>query len=243
MMEQKNKPSFDDIFGVIKPEDEYSKPQTIIIYGNLGTGKTTLATGCNRLGKTVLINFENRISHIKETENLRIVPTSTGDFRENKRCTYEQFINFIDYVVQNDIKINYMIIDTLDMMLQVFIKGMLRKGEIQDKFYGRAEVYPKITEYIQKIKETGTTVIITAQENNKDIETDLLIVSNFKSHINPILDGVYYLKYLGDNERILYLKPTTNIFIKPPSVPIEKFESIPEKIENPTWEKIAEVLS
>lgn len=234
--------TFDDIFGEIKPRGEYSQAQAIIIYGNMGCGKTTLASTCSELGKTVLINFENRVSHIEETENLRIIPTSQGNYRENKRCTYKQFVTFCNYVLDNDIKIRYIILDTLDVQLQVFIKGMLQLGEISDKFYGRAEVYPRITEYIQKLKDHGTTVIMTAQENNKESETDLLIVPNFKGHINPVIDGCFYLKATEDNNRVLLLKPTLGTFIKPPTVAKEKFNAIPDQLENPTWKDIIEVI-
>lgn len=234
--------TFDTLFGEVKPQNEYSTAQAIIIYGNLGSGKSTLASTCSELGKTVLINFENRISHIEETENLRIIPTSQGDFRENKRCSYEQFTKFVDYIIKNNVKIQFMILDTLDVMLQTFIKGMLKSGEISDKYFGRAEVYPRITEYVQKIKEHGTSVIIPAQENNKDYETDLLIVSNFKGHINPVVDGCFYLKATESDNRVLYLKPTTGIFIKPPTVAKEKFNEIPDKLENPTWTDIMQAI-
>ena len=195
------------------------------------------------MSNTVLINFEGRISHIDETKNLRIVPTSSGDFRENARCTYEQFINFAEYVLSNKIKFKYLIIDTLDAMLQTFIKGMLRKGEIQDKYYGRAEAYPKITDYIQRFKDNGTTVIITAQENDKELKTDLLIVPNFKGHINQIVDGCFYLKLVNNNKRVLLIKPTDMVFVKPPTVNKEKFNDIVDTIEDPTWDKIIEVLN
>lgn len=234
--------TFDTLFGEVKPQNEYSTAQAIIIYGNLGTGKTTLATTCSELGKTVLINFENRISHIKESKNLRIIPTSQGEFREDKRCTYEQFTKFVDYVVNNDVKIKYVILDTLDMMLQVFIKGMLKKGEITDKYYGRADAYPKIVEYIQKLKELGATVLITAQENSENGDTDLLIVPKFKGHINPVIDGAFYLKATEDDSRVLLLKPTVGTFIKPPTVPKEVFEKIPKELENPSWKDIQQIL-
>ena len=164
---------------------------------------------------------------------------SRNDIRINQ--TFRNLISHKD-LIKNDIKIQFMILDTLDVMLQTFIKGMLKSGEISDKYFGRAEVYPRITEYIQKIKEHGTSVIIPAQENNKDYETDLLIVSNFKGHINPVVDGVFYLKATESDNRILYLKPTTGIFIKPPTVAKEKFNEIPDKLENPTWTDIMEAI-
>ena len=128
-------------------------------------------------------------------------------------------------------------------MLQVFIKGMLRRGEIQDKYYGRAEAYPKITDYIQRFKDNGTTVIITAQENDKELKTDLLIVPNFKGHINQIVDGCFYLKLVNNNKRVLLIKPTDMVFVKPPTVNKEKFNDIVDTIEDPTWDKIIEVLN
>ena len=233
---------FNKIFGPIKPTNEYSKPQAIIIYGNMGTGKTTLATTCSECGNTVLVNFEGRISHIDETETLRIVPTSKGEYRDNVRCDYKKFVKFAEYILQNEIKIKYVIFDTLDAMLQAFIKGMLMTGEISDKYFGRAEVYPRIAEYIQRFKDNGTTVIITAQENNKELTTDLLIVSNFKGHINPVVDSCFYLKLIDNDKRILMLKPSDTIFVKPPTTKKENFNKIPNSIDNPSWKDIVEAI-
>ena len=231
---------FNDIFGEIKPKTNNSAPTFTIIYGNVGCGKTVLATTAQETGKCVLVNFENRISHIDETENLRIVPTATGEFREDKACTYEQFINFISFVEQENVKFDYIILDTLDEMFVKFMLGMLRKGEITDKYYGRPEIYNKIWEITKKIKDLGISIIATCHQKSAE-EIDLLITDNLKSKINMNVDNIFYLKMGDDGHRVLKLKATSRINSKLTAKP-EKYNTIPEEIVNPTWAKIMECI-
>ena len=232
---------YNELFGAIKPKSNYSTPTFTIIYGNIGCGKTVLATTCSELGQTVLINFENRISHIDETENLRIVPTSAGDFREDKACTYEQFLNFLSYIEQEQIKFKYLIIDTLDEMFIKFLFGMLRKGEIQDKYYGRAEVYLRIWEIAKKIKDLGISIIATCHQKQNE-EIDLLLTDALKSKVNMTVDNVFYLEAVDNDNRILTLKPSAKIKAKLTVKP-EKYNDIPNEIQNPTWKDIIEVIN
>lgn len=232
---------FNELFGEIKPKSEYSVPTFTIIYGAIGCGKTILASTASQLGPTVLINFENRISHIDETPNLRIIPTSTGAFREDKACTYEQFMNFINYIKQENIKFKYLIIDTIDEMFVKFLNGMLKKGEITDKYYGRPEVYTKLWEITKRIKDLGISIIATSHEKDKDFSTDLLLTDALKSKINMSVDNVFYLKVANLNERVLLLKNNDGIKTKLTVKP-EKFNDIQPDIENPTWKDIVEVI-
>lgn len=232
---------YNELFGEIKPKSNYSTPTFTIIYGNIGCGKTVLATTCSELGQTVLINFENRISHIDETETLRIVPTSSGETREDKACTYEQFLNFISYVEENDIKFKYLIIDTLDEMFVKFMLGMLRKGEIQDKYYGRPEIYNKIWEITKKIKDLGISIIATCHQKQNE-EIDLLLTDALKSKINMTVDNVFYLENVDNDNRVLTLKPSASIKAKLTTKP-EKYNDIVSEIQNPTWSKILEVIN
>ena len=232
---------FDELFGEIKPINEFSVAPFTIIYGEIGSGKTVLATTCSKLGKTVLVNFENRISHIEENENLRIIPTSQSEFREDKRCSYDQFLNFISYVAENKIKVSYMIIDTLDEMFTEFLNGMLRKGEISDKYYGRAEVYRRMWEVLKQVKDLGIKIISPAHQKREGGLTDLLITDKIKGKVNQTVDNVFYLKATENNERVLLIKPTLGYLIKLTTKP-ELFENIQVEIQNPTWEKIIEVV-
>lgn len=232
---------YNELFGDIKPKGNYSTPTFTIIYGNIGCGKTVLATTCSELGKTVLINFENRISHIDETENLRFVPTSQGEFREDRACTYEEFLNFISYIEQEKIKFDYLIIDTMDEMFVKFMLGMLKKGEIQDKYFGRPEIYNKIWEITKKIKDLGISIIATCHQKQNE-EIDLLLTDALKSKINMTVDNVFYLENIDNDNRVLTLKPNASIKAKLTTKP-EKYNDMPLEIQNPTWKQILEVIN
>ena len=104
--------SLKEIFGEVKPTNDMSSSQMYIIFGAGGTGKTTLSATCSELGETILVNFENRVSHIEETDYLRIVPRSKGDFRQDKRMTYDGFKSFVKFLEQSYVPkfvINYLI--------------------------------------------------------------------------------------------------------------------------------------
>lgn len=232
---------YNELFGEIKPKSNYSTPTFSIIYGNIGCGKTVLATTCSEIGQTVLINFENRISHIDETETLRIVPTSQGEVREDKACNYEQFFNFIDYIEKEKIKFKYLILDTIDEMFVKFMQGMLKRGEIQDKYFGRPEIYNKLWEVTKRIKDMGISIIATCHQKQNE-EIDLLLTDALKSKINMTVDNVFYLENSDDDNRVLTLKPTARIKAKLTVKP-EKYNDIPAEITNPTWKDIIEVIN
>lgn len=232
--------NFDDLFGAIKPRGQYSTPTATIIYGDVGCGKTILATTAQELGKCVLINFENRISHIDETPNLRIVPKSVGEVREDIACTYDQFCNFIAFIKKENVKFDHLILDTGDEMFQKFLMGMLRKGEIGDKYYGRAEVYVKIWNYLKDIKDMGISIIMTCHQKSND-DINLLLSDALKTKVNMTVDNIFYLKANDDGNRTLQLKPTSRIAAKLTTKP-ELYNDIPNELTNPTWTKIKEVI-
>lgn len=234
--------NYNEMFGAIKPKSNYSTPKFSIIFGAPGCGKTVLATTCSQLGQTVLINFENRISHIDETKTLRIVPTSTGETREDKACTYEQFMNFISFIEQEQIKFDYLIIDTLDEMFQKFLIGMLKKGEISDKFYGRSQVYEKIWETLKRIKDLGISIIATCHQKQVENKDDLLLADALKARVNMTVDNIFCLMVTDDDNRVLTLKPNSMVTAKLTTKP-EKYNNVPSELQNPTWKDIVEVIN
>ncbi len=232
--------TYEEMLGPIKKKNEFSTARFSIIYGNAGCGKTVLATTAQEIGKCVLINFENRISHIDETENLRFVPTSPGEFREDKACDYEMFLNFLAFIEQEQIKFNYLIIDTIDEMFNKFHLGMLRKGEIQDKYYGRADVYPKMWEVFKRIKDLGINIIATSHQKSEG-GFDLLLPDKLKFKINMTVDNIFYLKANEEGNRVLQLKTNSLIASKLTTSP-NKYNNIQSEIINPTWKIVEDTI-
>lgn len=238
-----NQDKFNELFGEIKPKGQYSTPTFTIIYGDVSSGKTTLATTAQELGKCVLINFENRISHIDETENLRIIPRSQKEYREDVACEYKTFLNFLKCVKDNNIKFDFMIIDSLDEMMNRFLKGMLKAGEISDQFYGRAQVYDKIWEITKEIKDLGISIIATAHKKTSDtMKTDLMLIDKLKNKINMNVDNVFYLKKVDDKNRTLILKAPEDLFTTKLTAKKEKYNNITNEISNPTWKTVVEAI-
>ena len=240
-----NQDKFNELFGAVKPKSKYSSSVFTVIYGDVGNGKTYLATTAQKLGKCVLINFENRISHIDETENLRIIPRSQGEFREDIACEYKTFTGFIKYVKDNNIKFDYLILDSIDEMFSKFLKGMLRSGEISDGFYGRAQVYDKMWETIKEIKDLGISIIATCHKKSSGdtgMKTDISLTDKLKDKVNMTIDNIFYLKKIDDKNRILILKAPEDMFATKLTTKPELYNDVVSEIQNPTWKTIVEAI-
>lgn len=232
--------SLKEIFGEVKPKNDMSSSQMYIIFGAGGSGKTTLSTTCSELGETILVNFENRVSHIEETDYLRIVPRSKGDFRQDKRMTYEGFKSFVTFLEKNYTP-KFVIIDTLDEMFVAFQNGMLQNGEITDKYYGRPEIYQRMLDCLKRIKDTGANLICNCQSTMLEQfgTIDTAIVEKLMIKINQIVDNKFYLNVTDDDNRVLCLKPNNKIKGKL-SVQKDIYNKVPNEILNPTWKDIVE---
>ena len=236
---------FNELFGEIKPKGQYSSSVFTVIYGDISCGKTTLATTAQELGKCVLINFENRISHIDETENLRIIPRSQGQFREDVACEYKTFMGFLDCIKKNDIKFDFMILDSIDEMFAKFLKGMLKAGEISDGFYGRAQVYDKMWQAIKDIKDLGISIIATCHKKSSGdtgLKTDLSLTDKLKDKINMTIDNAFYLKKTSEKDRTLILKAPEDMFATKLTTKPELYNNVVSEISNPTWKDIVEAI-
>ena len=206
MTDKEKQKTFDDIFGDIKPRGEHGSSVLTFIMGHPGVGKTCLAVSAQELGKCVLINFENRIAHIDETSNLRFVPTSRGEFREDKICSYKQFISFINWFLDNEVKANYIIIDTIDSMFDEFLK--YHKPFFKDQRQAYGVVYDELQNIFKRLKDSGCNIICTSHVLNDNVIDRLTISLNEKlrNKINALTDNIFYYESLEDETRILQLK-------------------------------------
>ena len=231
-----------DIFGEIKPKSEHSSGTLTVIMGHPGVGKTVLATNASELGFTILINFENRISHIDEHEDLRFIPRSSGEFREDKICTYEQFVALIDVIKNSDQKPKYVIIDTIDSMFDVFLQRA--KANFTDQRMAYGNVYQDLRNLLSNLKNTGVDIISTSHVLNDTILNKINISLNEKlrNNINKITDNIFYLEVLEDGTRKLILKSNETVQCKLTTKSIDKYNKAPNEIINPSWVEIEEVL-
>ena len=231
-----------DIFGQIKPKNKFSSSTMTIIAGASGAGKTTLATSAQELGFCVLVNFENRISHIDESDNLRIIPTSKGEFREDKICTRTGFNKFLEYIKDGKIKADYIIIDTIDAMFEVVLKDLCLG--FQDKRQAYQAAYDEMNSYFKVIKNSGCNVICTSHTLNDAVLGKVTIALNEKlrNKINDQTDNVFYYEVLADETRVLKLKSTENIQCKLTVKGIEKYNNTVKELINPTWKDIHDNL-
>lgn len=227
-------------FGQIKPKNQFSSSIMTIIMGSAGVGKTTLAASASKLGFSILVNFENRIGHIDETENLRIYPISKGEFRKDERCTYEEFRTLITDIKLGQFKAEYIIIDTIDSMFDTFLPKM----DAVDKRLKYQLAYETIAEYLKIIKDSGCNIILTSHSINDPVLQKVTVALNEKlrNKINNITDNVFYYELRETEERILRLKNSESVLCKLTTNGINLYNDIPSEITNPKWIDIHNLL-
>ena len=232
--------TLNEIFGEVKPKSKNSSSKMTILFGKNGSGKTTLASTCSEIGETLLINFENRVACINESDTLRILPRSEGEFRQDKKMSYQNFLKFVTFV-ETKYQPNYIILDTLDAMFDTFLKGMLASGEISDAFYGRSAVYDKIFVCLNRLKDTGVNLILTSQCLKSETfgVVDVAVVEKLANKINPITDNKFFLKATDDDNRVLCLKANNQLECKL-SVEKDVYNSVPKDLQNPSWKDVEE---
>jgi len=230
----KDNKSYNDFFGGIKPMGDHSSSKMTIIMGTPGVGKTTLAATASQLGLTILVNFENRISHIQENETLRIVPRSKGETRHDQRCNYDGIIGLVSHLKKDNMGVKYVIIDTLDEMFLTIRDGMLLSGEITDKFYGAASVYAKICNIFKELKDTGISIICTShvRSDSKTNKLSISLTDKLRNGINSQCDNIFYLIASENDNRILQLKPDDNTETKLSVSGVDKYKQTPKGLLN-----------
>ena len=235
--------NFDDIFGEIKPKSRFSSSTMTIIMGHPGVGKTTLATSAQELGKCILVNFENRIAHIDETSNLRFIPRSTGEFREDRICSYKEFASFLAFITSNRLKADYIIIDTIDSMFDTFLEYYIPLFKDARQAYGT--VYKEIHSIFKKLKDSGCNVICTSHVLNDDILEKITVSLNEKlrNKMNALTDNIFFYDEVENGGRVLHLKTNNKVKCKLTTSTAINHDDVISKMENPTWKDIMEEIS
>ena len=233
----------DDIFGEIKPKSAFSSSTMSIIMGHCGVGKTTLATTASELGDTVLVNFENRVGHIDETDSFRIYPQSKGDYREDKTCTYDQFQSFVSAIISGKLKPSYIIIDTLDAMFDTILKNKMQAGGDKRMAYNIA--YEEMNALFKVLKNTGINIICTSHVLNDPVLNKMTISLNEKlrNKINDQTDNIFLYKTLEDESRVLRLKSDDTVVCKLTVNGKDKYNSTIQELIDPSWVDVQSILS
>jgi hypothetical protein len=243
-IKEKTNDPFNDFFGDIKQGNGALKGSMTIIIGNAGVGKTTLATGCAENNRAILINFENRISHIKETDNLRVIPRRQKE-GQDIRCGYSGFMTTIELLKQkNNLGAKYLIIDTLDEAFITIRTAMLQMGLMNDKYTGADNLYTKVCESLKELKDLGLNIICTSHTLN-DFNTGKIalgLTPKLRDKISAFADNIFYLHESGDDDRILQLKSSDTVDCKLSTSCIESRKAAPKELLNPTWKDIERVL-
>ena len=168
--------TLNEIFGEVKPKSKNSSSKMTILFGKNGSGKTTLASTCSEIGETLLINFENRVACINESDTLRILPRlidgwyHTGDLgiidAEGNVFIKGRSKNMLlgangQNIYPEEIE------DKLNSLPMVAECVVIQKGE---KLY--ALIYPDM-EQVKALKLGEDEIKVIMEQNRKDLNTQI----------------------------------------------------------------------
>lgn len=213
-------------------------PFSMIIYGQGKCGKTTLAQTVKEEGETLLINFENRVNHFKESENLFFYPTQT------RMCTGNDLRTLTKSLKDNpDHGIKYVIIDTIDAMFQCFEKeiiGTSKKDKVNISFDERKVINNKMESVISVFRNdlSLNIILICHSKKGEDGKTTLSLSNSLKNNINNKCDYIFYLEMDNGNKRILRTSPN---FLYEAGQSTPEGTTMPD-IEEPTMSKIVKYI-
>lgn len=227
-----------DIKSLIPPISEKKKAgRGFIILGCPKIGKTILACSSSYKGFTLVLNFENRLNHIDENENLRFYPF------DGRLCTMEDLRKLIINIqsLGENHGVANIVIDTIDSMFTKFEREILAINNKKSLGFDlRKEVNNPIIDSINFFKEKGINVIVTchlkeAKASNKYV---FALANDLSISLNNFIDDIFFLTKGEESKRILWLHGNENVDFNEVSLPLEKKINVPQFIEEPTWEKV-----
>jgi len=103
---------------LFEPTEEKLQPSSMLLYGYPKVGKTIIAAGLP--GDTLILDFERGTDYIKSVNG--------KPFRHRKVVKdYKDVINVIRYLADNQIKLNFLVIDSLTEAMETVINQLAVK--------------------------------------------------------------------------------------------------------------------
>lgn len=206
---------------VVKQVDPKKEPFRVLLYGDPGAGKTSLAVTADlhpAMSPALIVNFDGGLSSVSHLPNLQQVSVTNniemmsvlGEFTkpEDKRAEAYQGIKTV-------------IIDSLtawrDQTMQDLVRGALNKGqrsEQQTQIQDYAQMTLALTTIIHGLKQTPLHLIITAgidEERTPDGSTVLsaqpLLNPKLWQSVNYMMSNIWFARKKGDETYRLLTLP------------------------------------
>ena len=210
---------------IIRTTEAKAPPVVMTIYGQGGTGKTTLATTSP---KPILIDSEQGskalgargidvpVVHVKSWSDVQEAWTLVRDSKE-----YETVV-----------------IDPIGEFLDLLLEQVKSGGDMSLKKWGEAK--DRMRKFIKAIKESGKHVVFVAHEKEeKDDEQVLrrpLLQANLWQELANMCDVVGHLRVDAQGKRTLRVQPEPKVYAK------DRYAALDELIQEPNIAKMVEKI-